>query len=405
MADPGTLAGPPGWLVTAFNYAVNRADRNSTVTEQIRLARAAGYEGTRPQLIAIGQGLLSQAAFAAGQGGGPGNADRTAPGPPRVASTPPLIPVPGLPPLPGMTPPVPVSPGTPPIAGGPSIPDRIPPRVSVGTGAIGAVLSRVIGAGVGALFYPRSTSATDEVCIETQYGPYCPPGLPVGVLNVPAAVPRPAGPRRRGRVRPVTPAAPPRRRERGRTLPAPTAPVRTRGRPQTISRPVVVPQARVVSPTMPRPSSLPPTVGDFPIPSTPARPAAVPAPAARVSLPAVLPLVLPFVGSLFSTAAGSQTGLGSAAVPRPAIRPGIGSVTLPGSFPASLPLPNLALQPLTAFSTAVAQSPAQDLDRQCRERAERKRKKRKPRSVCYRGTFTETSKSTFKRRKEKIKCR
>jgi len=77
---------------------------------------------------------------------------------------------------------------------------------------------------------------------------------------------------------------------------------------------------------------------------------------------------------------------------------------LPNVGPSPVPLPELALQPLTSFQRAVAQSPAQELDRQCRERAKRKRKKREPRKVCYRGTFTETKSSTRKVRKEKIPC-
>jgi len=99
--------------------------------------------------------------------------------------------------------------------------------------------------------------------------------------------------------------------------------------------------------------------------------------------------------------AGVIPGVGVNAIP------GVGVIQLPGG--ASNPLAELATQPLplTAFNPAVAQSPAQELDRQCRERAKQKRKKRKPkeRNVCYRGTFYELKKGTRKQRKEKIPCR
>jgi hypothetical protein len=96
-------------------------------------------------------------------------------------------------------------------------------------------------------------------------------------------------------------------------------------------------------------------------------------------------------------------GVGS--IPNVANPPQLGRIELPNITTLPQPLPGLATQPLTAFQAAVAQSPAQELDRQCRERAKRKRKKkREPRSVCYRGTFTETKKSTRKVRKEKIPC-
>ena len=87
MPNPNFVAGgPPGWVVAAFQYAVGRPDQNSTTTEQIRLANQAGYTAdagyTRSQQVAVGQGLLSADAFALGQGGGPGSANRIAPGPP-----------------------------------------------------------------------------------------------------------------------------------------------------------------------------------------------------------------------------------------------------------------------------------------------------------------------------------
>lgn len=405
MPDVGLL-GPPGWVVSAFEYATGRADRNSTVTEQIRLAREAGYTGTRAQLIAIGQGLLSADAFAAGQGGGPGS-DRVAPGRPAgvgVIGTPPLIPIPALPGVPGSGPPIAVPPGTPSFPGGPSIPDTIPPRVGVGSGAIGAVLARVIGWGAGALFYPRSTSNADVVCIDTDYGPWCPPGMP----NVPAPVAVPGSrPGRRSRPR-VVPGTRTGRRSRPRVAPAnPVVPqARPGGRPITISRPQVIPQPRVIDAPLPMPRSLPPPAASFPTPGSAGMPATVPA-TRTLPASAVAALLLPALGAWVSTQLGTRTGLGSMANPLTRPMPGLGTAPLPsiGSFPS--PALNPATQPLTAYSTALAPSAAQDLDRQCRERAKskRKRKKRKPRSVCYRGTFYELKNGTRKQRKEKITCR
>lgn len=416
--DPVTLAGPPGWVVTAFNYAIGREDRNSTVTAQIQAAREAGYSGTRQQLIAIGQGIISADAFAAQQGGGPGDANRRGPGgPPRViAQTPPLIPVPGLPPIPGSQPPVTVPGGTPARPGGVSIPDRIPGRVSVPGGVAGAVSavaqSILRGGWIGALFYPSSTSRTDVVCTQTQYGPWCPPGMPA--VPAPGAIPAPRpGTRRRPR---AVPGTSPRRRERPRTA----APAQPRGRPVTISRPQVITPPRVIDRTFPQPNSLPPPVWN-PGPVTAPSPATVPA-ARPVTIPALAALAIPGLAAWLGTSSASQTaartqtnalarGIVSPAivspvtVPQVGAIPGVGAITLPGG--AVNPLAELATQtlPLTAYSAAVAQSPAQELDRKCRERAERKRKKRKPRSECWKGSYTETRKGTLKRRREKIRCR
>jgi hypothetical protein len=151
-------------------------------------------------------------------------------------------------------------------------------------------------------------------------------------------------------------------------------------------------------------------------------PAAVPAP---IPNSAILPASLTLLGvgaAILSQAASSASRavyrnpvINRPSFPSPAIPgtlpvtlspavPGLGSITLPGIGPSPNPLTNPATLPLTSFNPAVAQSPAQDLDRQCRERAKRKRKKREPRNVCYRGTFTETKRSTRKVRKEKIPC-
>jgi len=405
VAVDGGLLGPPGWVISAFEYATGRADRSSTIDAQIRAAREAGYTGTRPQLIAIGQGLISRDAFALGQGGGPGP-DRAGPrGPPAVVSTPPLIPIPSFPGVPGSVPPVAVPPGTPGIPSGPSIPDRIPPRTIPVGGVIGSVLSRVIGWGAGALFYPRSTSPNDVICVDTDYGPWCPPGMPA--VPAPVAVPG-SRPGRRSRPR-VIPGTSPRRRERPRTLPAPAIPVpRPRGRPVTISQPVVRPAPRVATGSLPQPRSLPPPVTKFPAPGNlpmPSIPTAAAANPLIRALPMIAAIVLPSIGAWVGSGARAMPRVGSPSIPAypPSAIPGLG--TFPGIGPQPLPMP--ALAPLTAYSTAVAQSPAQDLDRQCRERAKQKRKRKKPkdRAVCYRGTFYELKKGTRKQRKEKIPCR
>jgi hypothetical protein len=49
--------------------------------------------------------------------------------------------------------------------------------------------------------------------------------------------------------------------------------------------------------------------------------------------------------------------------------------------------------------------PKEELARDyCKEQAKRKRKPRKPRAVCYRGTYRETASSTSKRRLEEVPC-
>ncbi|HEY3498636.1 MAG TPA: hypothetical protein VGK73_28290, partial [Polyangiaceae bacterium] len=131
---------------------------------------------------------------------------------PISGATPPLVPVPApvpVPGLPGVPPPPPV-PGFPGGSGG-TIPDRIPGRPAVGS--IGALLSSILRGGwIGALFYPSANpgGAGSALCIETEYGPWCPPGLPDMAVPAPAAVPG-----QRGRRRPrAVPAAPGRRRRR-----------------------------------------------------------------------------------------------------------------------------------------------------------------------------------------------
>jgi hypothetical protein len=393
---PITGGGPLTYAIAAFQWVTGRQDSSAIESANIRAAREAGYTGNRETLIAIGGGIRNAAVFAAGQGGGPGP-DRA--GPARaVAGNPPFIPAPNIPGLPGSIPPSspPSVPGRP---GGPSIPDRLPGGSVIGEAAGTIVRSILRGGWVGGIFYPSSTSRDDTVCLETDYGPWCPPGLPAvpapavpGTRTGRRARPRVVRPGRRARPRVANPVAPPK--------------VQPRGRPVTISRPRVIEQPRVETRAPPAPRSLPPPSSSFPAPGPVARPATIPATSSRV-LPALASLVLPAVGVATSLLSGSQTRVGSQANPltwpRPITLPG--TITLPGIGPSPSPLANLAANPLTSFNAVVAQSPAQELDRQCRERAKRKRKKkREPRKVCYRGTYIESSKSTRKTRKEKVPC-
>jgi hypothetical protein len=315
-------------------------------------------------------------------------------------SSPPLVPVPGsIPP-----PPSPTVPGRP---GGVSLPDRLP-------GAIGGAVARSIirGGWIGALFFPDANPGGrgSQLCIETQYGPFCPPGLPGAyAVPAPAAVPGSRG-RRRPRAVPASPGR--RRRARAPAVPGAAAPPvpRPRGRPVTISQPRVevspataavirtppaqsrppmpasIPQAQTVS--LPRSSSIP-------------APATIPATVPRSSvLPTLASFVLPALGAWVTSIPGASIGAVPSTPTIPGQLPGLGS--FPGAGPA--PALNPQLAPLTAFSTAPALSPAQELDRQCRERAKRKRKKRKDRTVCWKGSYVETRKGTLKKRREKIRC-
>jgi len=64
--------------------------------------------------------------------------------------------------------------------------------------------------------------------------------------------------------------------------------------------------------------------------------------------------------------------------------------------------------PLTWFNTGrlpYPQAESASLDDQCRERARRKRGKKKPRSVCYSGTYTERASGLTKRKRRKVPCK
>jgi hypothetical protein len=124
---------------------------------------------------------------------------------PVSGATPPLMPAPVPIPTPGFPglPPAQPLPGFPGGAGG-SIPDRIPGRPAAGlAGFLGSILR---GGWIGALFYPSANpgGASSALCIETEYGPWCPPGLPDLAVPAPVAVPGSRG-RRRPRAVPAAP--------------------------------------------------------------------------------------------------------------------------------------------------------------------------------------------------------
>jgi len=66
------------------------------------------------------------------------------------------------------------------------------------------------------------------------------------------------------------------------------------------------------------------------------------------------------------------------------------------------------IDPLTWFNTGTLpypQAESASLDERCRERARRKRGKKKPRSVCYSGTYTERASGLTKRKRRKVPCK
>lgn len=326
---------------------------------------------------------------------------------PRLGATVVAAPIPSTPPLLPPTPP----PALPGIPSGGTIPD-VPGRVATGVGSF------LRSWWIGALFYPSANprGRGSQLCIETQHGPWCPPGLPDTQAAMPAPV---AVPGSRGRRRPrAVPAAPGRRRRRGVAVPGavPVAPPRPRGRPVTISRPRVETRPDVAAvvrspPSSPRPPPVPasiPQAQEVSLPGTISAPAprAIPtvqAPPTQVpswvrELARLAPAVLgvPLLGNWVG-APNVRPNLPSS---RPGTLPGLGSI--PGLGPT--PALNPATNPLTTFNRAVANSPAQELDRQCRERAKQRRKKRKPRTECWKGSYVETRKGTLKKRREKIRC-
>ena len=69
------------------------------------------------------------------------------------------------------------------------------------------------------------------------------------------------------------------------------------------------------------------------------------------------------------------------------------------------PLTSLQQQVLTSTQTVPQTlTRTQQKTCECKEERKKERKKRPPRTVCYRGTYTETARGIIKRRKERVSC-
>lgn len=248
--------------------------------------------------------------------------------------------------------------------------------------AVGGVLRQIPAiAVVGGLFWPTAAGRGSD--LRDFYA-----------KNV--AKPLPKGPsrrrgRRRAKVRP--------RKTRVLRPPLPV-PARAPG-PVAIQRARARPKLPAVA-QMPRPRSLP---RKPPVPKAGKISVSPPARIPGVGVPGAIRDILSSVPPWVRTAVGGAvlSSVVSPAVPKrfasftPAVSPSLGAQPLAFAWPNS--------DPLTRFQSAAAQSPASELDRQCRERAKRKRKPKKKRTVCYRGTYTENADGTTKRKKEQIPCR
>lgn len=90
------------------------------------------------------------------------------------------------------------------------------------------------------------------------------------------------------------------------------------------------------------------------------------------------------------------------------ILPGLRSPSLPMPSAPSLPRisdPVTFLDPMSPLTQPDMQRPPTKTDHcNCAKEKKKPKKKREPRAVCYRGTYTETSKSLHKVRRERIPC-
>jgi hypothetical protein len=249
--------------------------------------------------------------------------------------------------------PMPNVPTAPPPTRAPT-PTRVPQPGRV----LPRVLGRVFGP-VGYIFWPSET-ADDDVILNPELLP----------------VPLPRGPARRPRVRtPVKRDAP----ERVRPPTAGTHPIPT-------DLPVEVPSP--LPEPLPQPAPAP-TTQPRPIPTSwpTSWPAPAPVPAPPIGAPAWLPF-LPLAPLLFGRPGRTP---GRLPRPRPGSRP---NPNPPSPVPVSPPTPLTLLQP----------QPVPLRSRDCVE-TRRPKKKRQPRSECYRGTYTERRNGLIKHRREKIRCR
>ncbi|HEY3496421.1 MAG TPA: hypothetical protein VGK73_17095 [Polyangiaceae bacterium] len=225
------------------------------------------------------------------------------------------------------------------------MPDTAPPPVL--PRVLPRILGRVFGP-VGYIFWPSET-ADDDVITNPELLPQ----------------PLPKGPARRPRVR-----TPVRRDAPERDKPPTVGP-----HPVPTDLPVELPAP---TPT-PTPSSLP-TPSSWPTPSPTSWPTPSPLPSPPAGAPAWMPFLplLPFLWN--PPARGARPGR----MPRP------------GSNPRPVPGP----APLTAFQPQPLPSRTSD----CTD-VRRPKRKRSPRTECYRGTYTELRNGLLKRKRERIKCR
>lgn len=381
MPGPDTVAaGPPGWVVAAFRYAVSRPDTSATENAQIRLANQAGYTRaagyTPSQQVAVGQGLYSADAFAAGQGGGPGNADR---GPvlSQTTRTMPVI--------------VPSFPSFPPVVVEPQPIPRPQPSNSSGSGGSG-------GPSTGGPWRPGAPGSPDVPIpvpvvgvswpwiAASVLGPYVVPILTSGSKEawdwIKAGRPIPKGPKTRRARSPHHGPGPKPNPQQGDPFPA-------KGPETPKPAAVYVPRADRVAATLGQ------LGGDIwvnsrrlPVPKVPRpAPAAPPLPAPKPLWQTLLPIVGPALLSYLMPAAGNRTVL---------------RLTDPLSQPFG--------QPLTALQTSVASygafggSPGQVGSKTCECKAPAKKRRKKKRTVCYSGTYIERADGTRKSKKRKVPC-
>jgi hypothetical protein len=219
--------------------------------------------------------------------------------------------------------------------------------------------ARVLG-GIGLLLYPTPTASNDTI-----------PGPMPG---------QPTGPARRPRIR------------------VPGTPAQDVWGPAPVGTPVIVTAPRPRPPvlTSPLPANLPtPTAWPTPVPVPAPTPTSSPAPPS-FSWPQLLLLPLPLFSSSPRPAAPSPL-----TPPRPgtSVQPQPGSAFRP---PVAPPLTPVQTGPL-GFTQPI---PSQDPCANRRPQDDRKRKrKRKPRTVCYSGTFQERRNGLTKQRRRKIPCR
>lgn len=215
-----------------------------------------------------------------------------------------------------------------------------------------APLSGAIAAGVAALLYSPALGPDDEYPGNRPMFPF--PALPPG--EQPRERPQPSPIYQPGIIGEVT-------------IPAPRAPLAPL--PSPLGMPDLLPVGAPVSYLpFPIPGSRPsPMPGLVPTP----RPRPVDVPGLPLAIPEIFPLASPLPAP-------------APAAPRPA--------------PSPSPFPN----PLSPQQPELAPSPQQAGCR-CPQQSKPKRKQRKDRAVCRKGTYIETAKGLIKQPKETVKCR